>query len=135
VCILFRGTEGLQRADLAEAEAAEWKPTGEIWGRWTREVENEDELARKRQALASAEEVFLALAQEAGGAGPEKETLLQMLALLLERKRLLRPLGRPAGGIQRYLHPRLQQEFSIAQHDLTAERVVQLQEQLHHLAS
>jgi len=135
VCVIFRGPDGLQRADLSEAEAAAWQPLGEVLGRWTRKAETEDQAARRRQALASAEEMFLALMQESGGAGEDKELLLQLLGLMLERKRILRPQGRPAGHQQRYLHTRLQQQFSVAQHEITPERLAVLSEQLHHLAS
>ena len=133
-CVIFRGPEGLQRADLADAEAAEWKPPGEVLGRWSRKAEDASEAAKRRNALASAEEVFLALIQEPGGAGPEKDLLLQLLALLIERKRIIRPQGVPADGRQRYWHSRLQQEFSVPHQDLTPERVATLREQLHHLA-
>ncbi len=133
-CVIFRGPEGLQRADLSETEAREWQPPGVVLGRWNRKAEDENEAAKRRLALASAEEVFLALIQEPGGAGEEKDLLLQLLALLLERKRLLRPQGRPAEGRLRYWHPRLQLEFSVPHQELTPERLVSLREQLHLLA-
>ncbi|HVU39237.1 MAG TPA: hypothetical protein VHC95_12960 [Opitutales bacterium] len=133
-CIIFRGAEGLQRADLNEADAVAWMPTGEVLGRWARKAEDENEVARRKLALASAEEVFLAFIQEPGGAGEDKDTILQLLALMLERKRILRPQGRPADGRQRYLHSRLQQEFSVPHQTITPERVAALREQLHHLA-
>ncbi len=133
-CVIFRGPEGLQRADLSETEALEWQPPGEVLGRWHRKAEDESEAAKRRLSLASAEEVFLALNQEPGGAGEEKDLLLQLLALLLERKRLLRPQGKPADGKLRYLHPRLQQEFFVPHQELTPELVSSLREQLHHLA-
>jgi len=132
--VIFRGPEGLQRVDLSDADAAGWQPPGDVLGKWTRKAEDETESARRRSALASAEEVFLALMQEPGGAGEDKNLLLQLLALLLERKRILRPQGKPAGGRRRYLHPRLQQEFSVPAGDLTPERLVTIREQLHHLA-
>jgi hypothetical protein len=135
VCIIYRGPAGLDRADLAEAEAGAWPAPGEVLGRWTRKAEDESAAARRRQALASAEEMFLALMQESGGAGEDKDLLLQLLGLMLERKRILRPQGRPEGGRQRYLHTRLQQEFSVPQRELTPERFAGLREQLHHLAS
>ncbi len=133
-CVIFRGPEGLQRADLSEAEAVEWQPPGEVLGRWHRKAEDESDAAKRRLSLASAEEVFLALSQEPGGAGEEKDLLLQLLALLLERKRLLKPQGKPANGRLRYLHPRLQQEFSVPHQELTSELVSTLREQLHLLA-
>lgn len=133
-CVIFRGPEGVQRADLTETEAREWQPPGEVLGRWSRKAEDESAAAKRRLALASAEEVFLAFIQEPGGAGPDKDVLLQLLALMIERKRLLRPQGRPADGRQRYWHPRLQQEFSVPHQELTVERLAAFQEQLHHLA-
>ncbi len=133
-CVIFRGADGLQRADLDEADTGAWQPPGEVLGRWTRKAEDESEAARRRTALASAEEVFLAFIQEPSGAGEEKDLLLQLLALLLERKRILRPRGKPANGRQNYLHTRLQLEFSVPCHDLVPERLASLREQLHHLA-
>ncbi|HTB64421.1 MAG TPA: hypothetical protein VK737_12625 [Opitutales bacterium] len=133
-CVIFRGPEGLARADVTEYEAREWKPPGEMLGRWTRKAEDESAAARRRTAIASAEEVFLALSQEPGGAGPDKDLLLQLLALLIERKRILRPKGAAANGKQLYWHPRLQQEFSVPHQELTPELVGHLREQLHHLA-
>jgi hypothetical protein len=133
-CVIFRGPDGLQRADVTEIEGREWQPPGEVLGRWSRRVEDESAAAKRRLALASAEEVFLALIQEPGGAGLDKDLLLQLLALMIERKRILRPQGRPVDGRQRYWHPRLQQEFSVPYQELTPERLVALREQLHHLA-
>jgi len=132
--VIYRGAEGLQRADLGVEEAEGWQAPGEVLGRWVREVEDEDAAAQRRQALSTAEEMFLALAQESGGAGPDKEMLMQFLALQLERKRVVRPVGRATGGRQRYLHVKTQQEFSVAQAELSAEGVAALQKQLHHLA-
>lgn len=133
-CVIYRGPEGLQRADLGEVEAREWQAPGEVLGRWHRKAEDESEAAKRRSSLASAEEVFLALIQEPGGAGEEKDLLVQLLALLLERKRLLKPQGKPAEGRLRYWHPRLQQEFSVPHQALTPERLASLREQLHLLA-
>ena len=133
-CVIYRGTEGLQRADVSEAEAKEWQAPGDVLGRWVRKAEDENEAAKRRLALASAEEVFLAFMQDNSG-GEDKELLVQLLGLMLERKRVLRPMGRPEGGRLRYWHPRLQQEFSVTQHELTPERLGALREQLHHLAS
>jgi hypothetical protein len=133
-CVIYRGPEGLLRADLGEEEAGSWQAPGEVLGRWTREVEDADEAALRRQSLASAEEIFLAMAQESGGAGPEKDLLLQFLALQLERKRVLKSVGAAAGGAQKYLHVKTQQEFGVPQQALNPERVATLQKQLHHLA-
>jgi len=132
--VIFRGPEGLQRADLSEAEAQAWQPPGEVLGKWTRKAEDESEAAKRRNALASAEEVFLAFVQEPGGAGADKDLLMQLLALLLERKRILRPQGRPADGKQRYWHSRLQQEFIVPHQEITPECLTLVREQLHHLA-
>ncbi|MGA2052638.1 MAG: hypothetical protein ABSH19_04935 [Opitutales bacterium] len=132
-CVIYRSPEGLLRADLGEEEAEAWQAPGEVLGRWVRKVEDEDEAALRRQSLASAEEMFLAMAQESAGAGPDKDLLLQFLALQLERKRVLRPVGTTAGS-QKYLHVKTQQQFSVPQQELNPERVAALQKQLHHLA-
>ena len=110
VCFLYRGTDGeLERADLREEEVASWHATGPILCRWRhrlRPVASDDAEAR-RQSLASAEELFFALVgeetTEAEGALPggdraerDRAILLNLLALMLERKRVLKAIrGQP----------------------------------------
>jgi hypothetical protein len=56
---------------------------------------------------------------------------VQFLALLLERKRILRPKGRSADGARnRYEHARSKAIFEIPAGDLTPEFFVWVQEQL-----
>lgn len=116
VCFLYRNSEGeLERADLHEAEVPEWQSPGSILCRWRHRVRPraEGEAEARRQSLASAEELFLALVEaEKGGGDPEtgsdeapgvgdedvskRRLLLNLLALQLERKRVLKAVrGQP----------------------------------------
>lgn len=112
---LFRDAEGiLERADLRRAEVEGWSAPGAVICRWQHRIKtpSDDEAESRRQSLASAEEMFLALAGlgesevEEGATPPaappeapesrERSVLLNLLALLLERKRVLKPVrGRP----------------------------------------
>jgi len=53
------------------------------------------------------------------------------LALMLERKRILRPRGRTADGLKnRYEHARTKQVYELPADELSPEFFVQVQEQL-----
>jgi hypothetical protein len=58
----------------------------------------------QKQTLLSAEELFLSLFLEDNTSLQEREGLKQILALLLERKRILKPQGLPHQQTQSYLH-------------------------------
>ena len=62
---------------------------------------------------------------------PANTPLLQFLALMLERKRLLRPRGRTADGERNlYEHLRTRQMYEIPAGDLSPEFFVKIREQL-----
>ena len=88
---------GELRQDLLEAEAGEFSPTGELLGRWVRLVVEPDAEAKNAPAtLQSAEGFFLSLyegSSEEEAPAEEKQALRHLLALMLERKRVLRAVG------------------------------------------
>jgi hypothetical protein len=120
------------RFDVLEAHAAGFMPEGFIACKWVhvyksrRPGENAD-----RALKLTAENLFVALADPTTEPTPENTRLVQFLALLLERKRILRPKGRSADGARnRYEHARSKAIFEIPAGDLTPEFFVSVQEQL-----
>ncbi len=136
VCVLYRGSSGeVERADMKESEADGFVRTLSVLGRWTREVGEVGEEMRmaRAQALQNAEELFLSLCKGSGGEGDDKEMLKQILALLLERKRIVRPVGRPRDGRQRYIHPRTKETFDISGAELAPDQLEPLRDKLEFL--
>jgi hypothetical protein len=79
----------------------------------------------------TAENLFVALADPTTEQTPESTRLVQFLALMLERKKLLRPRGRTADGARQiYEHARTKQHFEVPIGDLSPEFFVAVQEQL-----
>jgi hypothetical protein len=128
--LVLDGEEGLRRLDFhleETVELGEARPVAQ-WIRVFRSNEAEREMAR--EAVNSAEELFFRLSDGEAGTPGDGETeevrgvLRFLLALHLERKRVLRPVGRISeGGVQRYRHPKRGVEIEVAAVDLDGELV------------
>lgn len=132
-CFLFRDEQGqLQRADVRGAEAADFTPEGVTLGRWGRTLKprNEEEREAKQQALASAEELFMSLAEASVEGDDTRDALLQILALLLERKRVLKEVERPEAAVVRFKHAKTGQTFDVPMHEIAPTQLIALQGQL-----
>ncbi len=142
-CLIFKVHDAneLGRADVREAELAEFNVEGTLLGRWTRVVKSDAEAAAaaRRLTIQSAEELFLSLFTNPSEAGGEvtaaerdyRDALKHLLALLLERKRLLRPIGpRARTGNQTYLHVREKRELAVPILSLSPEILLQVQDVL-----
>ncbi len=133
VCYLVREADGLSgRRDLLEAEDAAWPKPVEIFCRWViaykprRGEDNAD-----RALKLTAETLFLTLADPANPPNEANTPLLQFLALMLERKKILKPRGvTPDGARTIYEHMRLHQMVEVPVGDLNAEFFVKIQGQL-----
>jgi hypothetical protein len=122
VSLIFKDTtEGvLARADVLSEELESFELSGPRLGQWRRIIKEEssNELAPQEQMVA-AEDLFLSLFEsqeneEASVGEAERLALQHLLALLLERKRILRSLGiRAKDGLQRYRHAKLDREFEV----------------------
>ncbi len=134
VSYLCRGETGeLVRADILEDEKETFAPPGAVLCRWGQTFkEREDPAAEARQTLRSAEDMFLSLYEEETGPQEESGDVLKyLLAVLLERKRILRPAELAAPGRpQTYRHRKSGREFAVPRPDLTAQSVLQIQEHL-----
>ena len=113
VSILYKSPTGeLERVDMREAEGVDFKPQGEVLGRWVRDFKDEG-AEGKAQGVAAAEsaEGLLWSLVEGGCDAPEAAVLKQFLALWLERKRILRPQGPRSPKGQQYRHPASEREL------------------------
>ena len=120
------------RYDLLESAQVGFAPAGFIACRWAHVFK-----ARKagenpeRELKLTAENLFVTLADPAVELAPENERLVQFLALMLERKRLLRPKGRSADGHRMvYEHAKSKQLYEVPAGELNPEFFLSLQEQL-----
>jgi hypothetical protein len=125
------GKVELGRHDVSEAEAGAFAAPGTVVCRWVHVFKPRAPGDNADRALRlTAENLFLALAESADPT-PENARLLQFLALMLERKRVVKPRGRtPDGRHQLVEHVRTKQTFSLPAGDLTPEFFVQVQAQL-----
>ncbi len=124
--------DDLRRIDALAAEVDSFTAPGQILGWWTQTVKDqEDEAEVRRRVIETSECLFLSLYEEGAGCALESEALKFLLAIMLERKRILRRCGKPdAGEPQRYRHSKSEEEFDVPQVDLTASSVLKIQEQL-----
>lgn len=85
----------------------------------------------ERALKLSAESLFLALADPANEPAEENVPLLRFLALMLERKRLLKPRGRTADGARDiFEHAGTRQRYEVPAGELTPEFFLRVQSQL-----
>jgi hypothetical protein len=134
VASILARTEGgaVLRYDALEAQASTLVPDGFVACRWVHvykppgKDENKD-----RNLKLTAENLFLTLSDPLTLSTPETDRLIRFLALLLERKRLLRPKGRaPDGSKDLYEHAKTKQLHEVPAIELTAEFFIAVREQL-----
>jgi hypothetical protein len=128
---------GMARYDLLAAADAGFRPEGFVFCRWVSVFKPRPKEENRDRALKlTAENLFVTLADPANEPNPANTPLLQFLALMLERKRLLRPRGRTPDGERNLLeHTRTHQLYEIPMGDLNPEFFVKIQEQLGVLVS
>jgi len=133
VSYLVREASGeVARRDLLEAEDGRFMPPAFVYCRWIvgfkirKAGENAD-----RTLKLTAESLFLTLADPASEPNPTNTPLLQFLALMLERKRLIKPRGVTEDGMRQiYEHMPTHQLYEIPVGDLNAEFFRKIQEHL-----
>jgi hypothetical protein len=120
------------RHDALEQNSASLVPEGFVACRWVQvyKLQPKEENADRALKL-SADSLFQTLADPATEASPETERLVRFLALLLERKRLLRPRGKtPDGARDVYEHARTKQRYEVPSIELTPRFFIEVREQL-----
>jgi hypothetical protein len=131
--LLVRNEAGeVVRIDALEQESASLEPRGFVACRWVQLFRPHQKEENAEHALKlTAETLFLTLSEPSTVATPETARLVRFLALMLERKKLLRPKGRSADGEREvYEHARTKQLIEVASIDLTPEFFVAVREQL-----
>jgi hypothetical protein len=133
VSFLVRMKTGeVMRYDVLEPERAKFEAEGVIVCSWVRiyKPRKPGENAERDMKL-TAEALFLTLADPLTDVTAENTRLLQFLALMLERKRVLKPKGRTSDGARNvYEHAKSKQMFAVPVGELSPEFFIQVQEQL-----
>ena len=122
VSFLVRDPSGeFRRYDcLADAEAGH-VPPGDVLCRWTRIFKPRPVgVDAERELKMSAESLFLSLTEDGAGDLSENMQLKQFLALMLERKRVLKNRGLSIGGNVVYEHMRLKRMIELPAGEMDA---------------
>ncbi len=122
----------MARYDLTTAAAEGFAPAGNVVCRWAQLYKPRSDRENPERALKlNAENLFLTLADPATEPTPENARLVQFLALMLERKKVLRPRGRNAAGDKAlWEHAKTKQVYELPATELTPEFFVSIQQQL-----
>ena len=136
LCLIYRDFESgeIRRADILPTEEAHFQLSGDLLGRWFRRVkESGDPQPTVRDKVSSAEEFFLSLYESSKDADSSEDTdaLKYLLALMLERKRVVSTVGkRAARGVQSYLHIQTKQTLDVPIVDISPDLMLRIQETL-----
>jgi hypothetical protein len=131
--LLVRTDSGeVARYDALEAQSGSLHPEGFVACRWVQVFKPHPRDDNPERTLKlNAENLFLTLADPSTQPTPETARLVRLLALLLERKRLLRPRGRTADSQRElYEHTRTKQVFEVEAIDVTEDFFIAVREQL-----
>jgi hypothetical protein len=120
------------RHDVLESAAAAYAPPGYVACSWVQVFKpRRHEENSERAMKLTAETLFVTLADPATEPTPENTRLIQFLALMLERKRLLRPKGRSADGARNvYEHAKSKQLYEVPVGEMDPAFFLQVQAQL-----
>ncbi len=117
---------------LASQEGTLELPPGRVACRWVQTYKPKvvEENPEKELKL-TAENLFLTLADPANELSEDDGRLVQFLALMLERKRLIRPQGRNEEGSKDvYIHRGSKDRYEVPVGELTPEFFIAVQDQL-----
>jgi len=123
------------RYDVLETQRGELAVEGTLVCSWVQPYKPRQKQENPDRALKmTAENLFLTLADPSNEPDAETVRLIQFLALMLERKRILRPKGtlKDDGGMlrARYEHAKSKQVFDVPQTDFSPEFFIAVQAQL-----
>ena len=133
VSILGRDAEDIVvRLDVLESEEAGATLPPTVYCRWLQEFKPRPVEGNADRALKlTAENLFITLCSPPNVPGEGNTPLIQFLALMLERKKLLRARGRTDDGERVvYEHAGTHDKYEVPAGDFTPEFFVRVQEQL-----
>lgn len=131
--ILGRNDAGeVVRADLLAANEPQLTPLPFVLCRWIHPFKpREKQENPERNLKLGADALFTTLCDPNAEPNPTNTPLIQFLALMLERKKVLRPRGVTADRLRRiFEHTKTKQIYEVPAGELTAEFFVKVQEQL-----
>lgn len=121
------------RIDVQAAEEENLElPPGRVACRWVQAFKPKViEENPERDLKLTAENLFLTLADPSNELSEDDGRLVQFLALMMERKRLIRPRGRNADGTKDvYIHRGTKNLYEVPVGELTPEFFIAVQDQL-----
>ena len=124
--------EEMARRDLLESEDGRFMPPAFVYCRWVvafkqRKADENPDLTLK----LTAESLFITLADPAAEPSATNTPLLQFLALMLERKKLIKPRGLSEDGTRNvYEHRATHQLYEVPVGELNVEFFQRIQEHL-----
>ncbi|MCR5183826.1 MAG: hypothetical protein K6B46_03905 [Opitutales bacterium] len=123
VCLILKTPDGnLDRVDILEQNLPLFSCSGTILGRWKRIFSsNDSELLKRRRQIESQEDFFISLYNESPS--PEGELMKQLLALLLERKRILKVKNSPLANPCIFTHVRSKTDYSVPMNNFSPEEI------------
>ncbi len=140
VSYLVREATGeVARRDLLESEDGRFMPPAFVFCRWVVAFKPRRDDNSERSLKLTAENLFLTLAIPAGATSETIDDssqgintpLLQFLALMMERKRLIKPVGLTEDGTRQvYEHRASHQRYEVPVGDLNQEFFMKIQEHL-----
>ncbi len=131
--VVEEGQQELSRFDVAESAEARFEPPGEVLCRWSRVYKEKPERENpSRRQKESAESMFFSLFEsEDDGDGEDRETMKQVLAVFLERKKILKDRGfANQGAVQVMEHRKSGNVFLVPTGRMTPEALLRIQEEL-----
>ncbi len=133
VCLIFKDkvSGDFGRVDLFDHEVEGFDFPGEILGCWSRLIKDlAEEKINAGDRLAFAEDFFMSLYQDERNSN-QKETnaLKHLLALMLERKRVLRSIrsSRMTEKTQHYLHVKQKKAFEVPVVEISSDLFLKIQ--------
>jgi hypothetical protein len=132
-CYLYMDDEGhIMRADVLDSDSKDFEIPKNQMGRWSRVVKDkkDEEKEAMQQTLATSEEIFLSLFAEGTVSSEKKDTLKHLLALMLQRKRVLRSSSKAINGVQRYVYVKTKEVFDVPVKNLTPEDIQEIEQDL-----
>lgn len=134
VCLIYKDAEKgeIGRADIRPEEVDSFELPGELLGRWFQTVKKpENGKNIVQQKIASTEDFFLSLytSSDCLDSCEEKNALKYLLALMLERKRVVRIQGeRQSTGTQSYIHTKTKQTLDVPIVNISTDLMYRIQE-------
>ncbi|ADE56036.1 hypothetical protein [Coraliomargarita akajimensis] len=137
VCLIYKDREldELGRCDVLADEVDSIRLPGPLLGRWVRVMKDPDQESESaQQVMASAEDFFWSLfeVEESDAEGSDsRDALKHLLALMLERKRVVRAVGRrQVHGLQTYVHVKRKVELQVPIVEISIELMQKIEQTL-----